>query len=329
MDAVLVTGGAGYIGSHAARALSASGSVPVALDNLQNGHESFVRWGPIVVADILDRGALDAVFQEYRPRAVLHFAGRIDAAESVAHPDWYFRTNVEGTRTLLQAMQANGVNSLVFSSSASVYGNGHGGPIAEETPVDPISPYGQSKDEAETAIRASERKFGLRSVSLRFFNAAGASVEDQLGEAHDPETHAIPLAIAAASNGTSFRIFGTDYGTPDGTAVRDFVHVRDLANAHVLALDYLDQGGETAAFNLGAGTGSSVRDVLSEVEAATGKQVKVIEEARRPGDAEHLVSDCSLAQERMGWRPQHSDLSEIIASAWRWHIDPHRAILND
>lgn len=319
MGNVLVTGGAGYIGSNSAKALAESGSTPVTLDNLQSGTEEFVRWGPLVVADILDRAALDAAFQAYRPEAVLHFAGRIDATESLAHPDLYHRTNVDGTRTLLEAMQAHGVTNLVYSSSASVYGAAHRAPIPEDAPFDPVTPYGKSKCDAEVVIRELGEAFGLRSVSLRYFNAAGASAQGEIGEAHDPETHIIPLAIAAAVNNTPFRIFGTDYDTPDGTAVRDYLHVEDLADAHVRAVEYLNGGGSSAAFNLGTCQGASVRDVPSAIELVAGEPVPVVEAPRRPGDPPHLVAHCSRAHAQLGWRARQSCLAEIVSSAWQWH----------
>ncbi len=319
MGTVLVTGGAGYIGSHTAKVVAATGSTPVTLDNLENGHEDFVRWGPLVVADILDRAALDAAFQTYRPEAVLHFAGRIDATESLAHPDLYDRTNVDGTRTLLEAMQTHNVTKLVYSSSASVYGAAHRAPIPEDAPFDPATPYGKSKCDAEVVIRELGREFSLRWACMRYFNAAGAALGGEIGEAHTPETHLIPLAIGAAVDGPPFRIFGTDYDTSDGTAVRDYIHVEDLADAHVRAVEYLSEGGSSAAFNLGTGQGASVREVLSAVELVAGEPVPVIEEPRRPGDPPHLVADCSRAHAQLGWRAHQSSLAEIVSSAWRWH----------
>ena len=272
-----------------------------------------------MVADVLDRAALNAAFEEHRPDSVLHFAGLIDSAESVAQPDKYFRTNVDGTRALLECMQAHKVTKLVFSSSAAVYGNNHDNSIREEDAGDPATPYGKSKFDAEAVIRELGSAFGLRWAALRYFNAAGASAEGEIGEAHDPETHVIPLAIAAAVNGTAFRIFGTDYDTPDGTAVRDFVHVDDLADAHLRALGYLSQGGSSDAFNLGAGTGVSVLDVLREVEIAVGKPVATAPEPRRPGDAPQLISNWARAESQLGWRPNRSGLDNIVSSAWHWH----------
>jgi UDP-arabinose 4-epimerase len=319
MGTVLVTGGAGYIGSHTAKAVAATGTTPVTLDTLENGHRDFVRWGPLVVADVLDRAALDAVFDEHRPEAVLHFAGLIDSADSVAHPDKYFRTNVEGTRTLLSCMETHNVTNLVFSSSAAVYGNDHNRPIRENDTGIPATPYGQSKYDSEAAIRHAAEDLGLRWTALRYFNAAGASAQGEIGEAHDPETHLVPLAIAAAVNRTAFRVFGTDYDTPDGTSVRDFVHVEDLADAHVRALGYLSQGGSSDVFNLGAGQGASVLEVLREVEIAVGKPVETSPEPRRPGDAPQLVADWARAAKKMGWRPDRSGLDHIVSSAWQWH----------
>jgi len=319
MATVLVTGGAGYIGSHTAKVLAATGATAVTLDTLEQGHEEFVRWGPLVVADVLNRTALDAAFNAYRPVAVLHFAGLIDSAESVVQPDKYFRTNVEGTRTLLEAMRAHDVTTLVFSSSASVYGNDHGTPIREDAGGEPVTPYGQSKYDAEAAIREAAADSGLRWAALRYFNAAGGSAQGEIGEAHDPETHMIPNAIAAALNDHPFRVFGTDYDTPDGTAVRDYVNVEDLAEAHIQAMEYLVRGGTSGAFNLGAGKGASVLEVLQEVGNAAGKPVQTILEPRRAGDAPHLVSDWRRAEKKLGWRPLRSGLDQIVSSAWAWH----------
>ena len=319
MTTIVVTGGAGYVGSHIAKALSRAGHVPVVIDDLSGGHRDNVRWGPLVVADLNDRRAVTEAFRVHRPSAVVHCAGRIDAAASFAESDRYHRDNVAATQALLQAMEGQGIGALVFSSSAAVYGTGASSAIAEDAPLDPISPYGHSKVAAERCISEESQRLSLRWLALRYFNAAGADPDGELGEGHEPETHAIPLAIAAARGGTPFRLFGTDYPTPDGTAIRDYVHVADLADCHVRAVDALLAGQPSGVFNLGSERGTSVRELLAAVSGQAGRAVPTVEEKRRAGDAAVLVADSSRARHDLGWRPSPGDLDRIVASAWSWH----------
>lgn len=319
-NTVLVTGGAGYIGSHACKALAQAGYSPVACDNLVYGHRWAVRWGPLEEGDIADRSWLDALLERYRPAAVMHFAAYAYVGESVQDPGKYYRNNVAGTLTLLEAMRDHAVRHLVFSSTCATYGIPQHVPIGEETPQVPINPYGASKLMIERMLADFEVAHGLRSICLRYFNAAGADPDGEIGEEHDPETHLIPLAIRAAQLGdAALAIFGTDYATPDGSAVRDYVHVTDLAEAHVLALAELLAGRASAVLNLGTGRGHSVREVVSAVETVGSRQVPVREASRRAGDPPVLVADPKRAMERLTWQPTYSDLATIIETAWRWH----------
>jgi UDP-arabinose 4-epimerase len=322
---VLVTGGAGYIGSHACKVLAQAGYTPVTVDNLVYGHEWAVRFGPFERADVLDRAALDRVFARYRPSAVMHFAAFAYVGESVADPGKYYRNNVAGTLTLLEAMRDHGCGRLVFSSSCAVYGLPRILPLAEDHPQAPVSPYGASKAVSERMIEDFGQAHGLRSVCLRYFNAAGADPGGDLGEDHDPETHLIPLAVEAAlGRRPPLQVFGGDYPTPDGTAVRDYVHVLDLAQAHVAALRHLEAGGEPgpglmSAFNLGLGQGASVAEVLAAVKAVSGRAVPHTLAPRRAGDPPMLVAEAGLAGRVLGWRPRYTDIREIIRTAWDWH----------
>ena len=317
--AVLVTGGAGYIGSHACKALARAGHLPVALDNLVQGHEAAVRWGPLVAGDIRDRALVEGVIRAHRIDAVIHFAGHAYVGESMRDPGKYFATNVAGSLVLLEAMQACGVGRIVFSSTCATYGIPQSLPIRDEEVQRPINPYGESKLFVERALHWYGVAHGLRSVSLRYFNAAGADPDGELGEDHEPETHLIPLAIGAAlGRRPPLQIFGTDYPTPDGTAVRDYVHVSDLADAHVRALDYLEAGGESSAFNLGTGRGHSVREVVTSVERAAKRTLPRRDAARRAGDPASLVAAPGRTRERLGWTARRSDLDTIIGTAWRW-----------
>jgi UDP-arabinose 4-epimerase len=315
--AILVTGGAGYIGAHACKALAEAGWLPVAYDNLEHGHEAAVRWGPLERGNITDRARLDAVLAEHRPRAVMHFAAYTSVAESVADPGKYWRNNVEGTQSLLAAMRDHAIDRLVFSSTAAVYGTPDAVPIPESAPTRPINPYGETKLAMEQALAQAP---GLRSVALRYFNAAGADPDGMIGEEHDPETHLIPLALdAAAGRGQPLKLFGDDYPTPDGTCIRDYIHVTDLAHAHVRALDAIDRRAGFAAYNLGTGIGASVRQVIDTIARVTGNHVPHSVAPRRAGDPAELVADPARAMADFGWRPQVSDLDTIVATAWAWH----------
>ncbi len=317
---VLITGGAGYIGSHSAKALAGAGFYPVVVDDLRTGHRSAVRWGPLIEADLADKAALSKVFETYPIAAVIHFAGSAYVGESMDAPQLYFRNNVGGTLSLLESMLDYGVTRIVFSSSCATYGRPRTIPITEEHPQQPVNPYGESKLMVEKVLFWYARAYGLRYTILRYFNAAGADPDGELGEMHEPEPHLIPRVIAAALGSLSaVEVYGTDYDTVDGTAVRDYIHVTDLAEAHVAAMRYLESGGAPAAFNLGTGTGHSVRQVISAVEHISGREVPFEDLPRRAGDPAELVADAHEAVRRLAWRPRHSDLSSIVETAWNWH----------
>jgi UDP-arabinose 4-epimerase len=317
---ILVTGGAGYIGSHTCKALAASGHNPIVLDDLSVGHRWAVKWGPLVVGDIGDRALVTKTVKRFRICATIHFAAHACVAESVEQPRRYFENNVSKTLVLLDALLDAGVHKIVFSSSCATYGVPRGLPIAEGHPQSPISPYGASKLFVENVLNWYERAYGLRYMNLRYFNAAGADPDGEIGEDHTPETHLIPLVIATAQrHNPFFALFGTDYDTPDGTAVRDYVHVCDLASAHVKALDRLLAEGASASVNLGTGRGHSIRDVISAVEAISRRCVPVSESPRRTGDPPALIANSQLAWALLGWRPRKSDLLTIVRTAWDWH----------
>lgn len=325
---VLVTGGAGYIGSHACKALAAAGYLPVTYDNLSYGHDWAVKWGPLERGDILDRSRLDAVLLQHRPAAIMHFAAFAYVGESVTDPGKYYRNNVCGSLNLIEAARDHGIERFVFSSTCATYGVPDALPIRETTPQNPINPYGASKLMVERMLRDFGNAHGLRAIALRYFNAAGADAEGEIGEDHDPETHLIPLVLdAAAGRRADVTVFGTDYDTPDGTCVRDYIHVSDLADAHVRALQALDAGaaGDGDAFNLGNGHGFSVRQVIETVEQVTGRTVPVRYGPRRAGDPASLVSDAKLAGARLGWRPKTVGLQDIVSTAWAWHRGRHRS----
>ena len=315
---ILVTGGAGYIGSHVCKALAAAGFLPVSFDDLSRGHDWAVKWGPLVRGSLLDGEALDGAMADHRPAAIVHLAGFTYVGESVREPLLYYRNNVTGSLSLLEAATRHDVGALVFSSSAAVYGNPLASPIPEDHPMAPINPYGFTKMAVERFLADVEVSHGLRSVSLRYFNAAGADQEGEAGEAHDPETHLIPLVLSAVREGTPLTLFGTDYDTPDGTCIRDYIHVTDLAEAHVLALKSLLCGGPSRALNLGTGEGLSVREIIATAQEVTGSRVPVQVGARRPGDPPRLVSDPGRAGKSLGWTPRHSDIGTILGTAWRW-----------
>lgn len=325
MTSVLVTGGAGYVGSHSCKALAAAGLVPVTYDNLSRGQHEAVKWGPFEPGDIRDRNRLDEVLRRHRPAAILHCAAMAYVGESVADPASYYDNNVTGSLVLLEATRAAGIECVVFSSSCTVYGVPPAMPVSEDMPCAPISPYGRTKMIVEGMLRDYEAAYGMRSIALRYFNASGADPAGDTGENHDPEPHLIPRTLmAAAGELPHLDILGTDYPTPDGTAVRDYVHVTDLADAHVLALRELLAGGVSDSLNLGTGLGHSVRSIVAAVERITGRTVPVRIEPRRPGDPAALWAAPGRAEMRLGCKLSHSNLDTIIATAWAWHRRPKR-----
>jgi len=318
-ETILVVGGAGYIGSHTCLDLANKGFVPVVYDNFSNGHPEFVKWGPVEEGDIRDRARLDEVIARHKPAAILHFAALIEVGESVKDPVAFYENNVVGTLTLLSAAQAAGIKAFVFSSTCATYGLPQSVPLDETHRQVPINPYGQTKYIVEQALADYDRYTGFRSVILRYFNAAGADFEGRVGEWHKPETHAIPLAIdAALGRRAGFKVFGSDYETRDGTCVRDYIHVLDLADAHVRAVQYLLDGGDSVQLNLGTGTGTTVKELLSAIEDVTQQPFPVEYVGRREGDSTTLVANNDKAKAVLGWVPQY-DLSQIIQSAWNWH----------
>ncbi|MEM8699636.1 MAG: UDP-glucose 4-epimerase GalE [Pseudomonadota bacterium] len=320
MARILVTGGAGYVGAHASKALAAAGHSPIVFDNLGTGWRDAVRFGPLIEGDLLDPEALDKAFIEARPEAVMHFAALSNVGESAGEPNLYWRNNVSGTLNLLGAMRTHGVGRIVFSSTCATYGEASGAVLMENDPQAPINCYGRTKLAVERMLGDFEAAFGIRHVIFRYFNAAGASPDREIGEHHAPETHLIPLALDAVSGRRgALTIFGTDYPTPDGTCIRDYIHVMDLAEAHLLGVDWLLGGGASLALNLGSGAGFSVREVIDTAASVTGAPCPHVEGARRQGDPPRLVSGSDRAAEVLGWRPRRSDLAEIIADAWAWH----------
>jgi len=327
---VLVTGGAGYIGSHACKALAAEGYTPIAFDNMVYGHRDAVRWGPLEEGDILDRSRLDQVIAAYRPAAVMHFAAYAYVGESVADPRRYYRNNVAGTLSLLESVVDHDIERFVFSSSCATYGVPVAIPIPESHDQHPITPYGRSKRIIEQMLEDFGAAYGLRSTSLRYFNAAGADADGLIGEDHDPETHLIPLALdAAAGRRSEITVFGDDYDTPDGTCIRDYVHVSDLAGAHMLALRALESGSASAAYNLGTGAGYSVREVVQMVREVTGRHLRETTGSRRAGDPPRLISDASRIRRELGWSPRFPDLRTMVETAWNWHRARFGDLLED
>jgi UDP-glucose 4-epimerase len=319
MAKVLVTGGAGYVGAHICLALSRAGHEVVAYDNLSNGHAPFAKWGPLEHGDIRDRARLAAAFAAHRPDAVVHCAALIEVGVSVADPALFYDNNVAGALNVLDAMRPANCNAFVFSSTCAIYGAPQRLPLDEKHPQAPINPYGATKRMIEQASRDYAAAYGQKFAHLRYFNAAGAAAEEGIGERHDPESHALPLALfTLLGRRDAFRIFGTDYNTRDGTCERDYVHVLDLAGAHVRAVERLLGGGESLAANLGAGHGVTVRELLTAIERITGKPVPTITGARRPGDAPALVADNAHARRELGWTPGRA-IEDVVASAWRWH----------
>jgi len=320
---VLLTGGAGYIGSHANKLLSNNGIETVVVDNLSRGHREAVRWGRLEVLDLLDYEALLKLLQREKFDAVMHFAALIFVGESVREPETYYLNNVVGSLNLLRAMRASGVGRIIFSSTAAVYGEPRQIPIPEEHPTEPINPYGWSKLAIEKMIADFAQAYGLRSIIFRYFNAAGADPDCEVGENHDPENHLIPLVLKAVKDpGRTLRVFGTDYDTPDGTCIRDFIHVTDLAQSHVLGLKRLVQGAENDEpvkyYNVGNGSGFSVREVIRTATEVTGGKPGTEYTERRPGDAPQLVASSQKLKEELGWQPRYPDLKSIIEHAWAW-----------
>lgn len=320
MKKTLITGGAGYIGSHAAKALTRLGREVVVLDSLVNGHRDFLKWGRFEEGDLGDPAFIKSVFSRHDIGEVLHFAAFIAVGESVEKPDAYYGNNVRNTLNLLDAMLAADVKRLVFSSTAAVYGEPVTEIIAEDHPLSPLSPYAWSKRMIEQILADFDRAYGLKHVCLRYFNAAGADPDGEIGERHQPETHLIPLILHAALGlRDNITIFGTDYPTPDGTCLRDYIHVADLADAHVKALDFLESGGASRAFNLGNGNGFSVREIIDVAREVSGRDIPVTESARRPGDSPALVAASTAAREILQWQPQFADVRDIVRTAWNWH----------
>ncbi len=318
---ILVTGGAGYIGSHACKALAKAGYTPIAYDNLVYGHREAVRWGPLVEGDLADAKLLADTLSRFEVAAVIHFAAFAYVGESMVKPQLYFHNNVVNTLTLLDAMLAAKLRHIVFSSSCATYGTPARVPITEDTPQNPVNPYGESKLICERAIHWYGEAHGMTYAALRYFNASGADPEGEIGEAHDPETHLVPLVLATAlGRRAQIDIYGTDYPTPDGSAVRDYIHVQDLAEAHVAALARLLGGGTSLAVNLGTGAGHSVREVVDAAERITGRRIARREMPRRAGDPPVLVADVSRAKELLGWSARLSDLDSILTTAWAWHV---------
>ncbi|RUQ30773.1 MAG: UDP-glucose 4-epimerase GalE [Candidatus Competibacteraceae bacterium] len=318
---VLVVGGAGYIGSHMVKLLNLRGFEVTVLDNLANGHRDAVQGARFVLGDLYEREILDRLFGETHFDGVMHFASYIQVGESVREPAKYYRNNVFKTQNLLDVMVAHRVCNFIFSSTAAIFGEPIHIPMAEDHPKQPMNPYGRGKWMVEQMLEDYDTAYGLRSTCLRYFNAAGADPDGELGERHDPETHLIPLALQVASGRRpSITVFGDDYATPDGTCIRDYIHVNDLGEAHWLALQRLWEGGSSTAYNLGNGHGFSVREVIDTARAVTGREIPVEYGQRRPGDPARLVADARRAQAELGWKPRRADLATIITDAWRWEV---------
>ncbi len=319
-ESILVTGGAGYIGSHTCKALAKAGYTPVVYDNLSTGHAYSIKWGPFVQGDISDHARLAETIASFKPKAVIHFAANALVIESVQNPAKYYRNNLAGTLTLLETMQEHNVKNLLFSSTCATYGHPQFTPITEDHPQAPVSPYGRTKWMAEQMMNDFSTAYGLKTIFLRYFNAAGADLETQIGENHTPETHLIPSIIQAALGlKEEIVVYGTDFPTRDGSAIRDYIHVQDLADAHVRALQYLLEKETSAAINLGTGKGTSVLEIIDAVQKFCGKKIPVRLESRRPGEPSTLTANSHKAEELLGWHPTFSELPILIESAWKWH----------
>lgn len=317
---ILVTGGAGYIGSHTCKLLSQAGFVPVTYDNLVYGHRDAVRWGPFIKGDLFDTPLLQEAFNLHRPAAVIHFAAFAYVGESVGDPGKYYQNNVAGTINLLETMRRNTCSHIIFSSTCATFGIPETLPIGEDSPQLPVNPYGRSKLMIEQILADYDQAYGLKHIVLRYFNAAGADPTGEIGERHEPETHLIPLVIfAALGKRQAVEIYGTDYQTPDGTAIRDYIHVTDLADAHVKALQLLSAGEASSSFNLGTGAGTSVQEIIDAVSRIGGNKVPVKFGSRRQGDPPVLVAACRKATERLQWKPAFSDIDSILKTAWNFH----------
>jgi len=317
---ILVTGGAGYIGSHCCKELSKKGFQPVTIDNLVYGHKDFVRWGEFFEGDVGDPAHLKKCLAQYKIDAVMHFAAYAYVGESVEDPVKYYENNLRNTIQLLHAVLDNNIRYVVFSSTCATYGHPQKTPIDEDHPLNPINPYGKTKRMIEEILQDYQNAYGLKYISLRYFNAAGADPDTEVGEDHDPETHLIPLVLdAAIGKRKGIKVFGTDYETPDGTCIRDYIHVTDLAQAHILALQRLMGGADSNVYNLGNGQGFSVLEVIERARKITGKNIVVENSDRRPGDPPVLIAYNAKAVKELGWKPQHADIDDIIGTAWEWH----------
>ncbi len=317
---ILIVGGAGYIGSHVNKLLSLRGFETVTFDNLSRGHREFVKWGKFFEGDLLDIDRIRSCFERYPIEAVMHFSALAIVEESITHPEKYYRNNVIGTLNLLQVMREFGVRNFIFSSTCAIYGQPEKIPIKEDHPRRPINPYGKTKLIIEEALKDYDRSYGLRHINLRYFNAAGADPEAEIGELHFPETHLIPLVLYSAQGlKEEVKIFGTDYPTRDGTCIRDYIHVMDLADAHIKALQYLMDHERSDSFNLGSGSGYSVREVIESVKRVTRMELRVVEAERREGDPPVLISNSQKALEVLGWKPRYGDIETIIETAWKWY----------
>ena len=323
---ILVTGGAGYIGSHCCKALSEAGFNPVCFDNFSTGHSHFVKWGPVIKDDVRNTDAVLQALRQHNVVAVMHFAASSAVGESVVNPEKYYANNVGGTLSLLRAMREYGCDRLVFSSTGAVYGDASSEPISEAAVCDPVNPYGASKLMIEQILKDYRTAYQLRSICFRYFNASGADSSGDIGELRDPETHLIPRAMMRLlGHVPEFAVFGTDYDTPDGTAIRDYIHVNDLAAAHVLAVKVLIAGHAGGIYNLGTGSGYSVKEILKNISAETAQDVPFVLKARRAGDPPILVANPAAVERELGFKPRYSDLPTIIRSAWKWHRKAHPA----
>lgn len=317
---ILIVGGAGYIGSHVNKALNEAGYETLILDNLSYGHKESIKWGTFVKCDLADVNKVDEIFTKYDITAVMHFSSFIDVGESVTNPEKYYYNNVVNTMNLLHVMLKHDVKKFIFSSTCATYGIPQKIPLVEDHPQNPINPYGMTKLMVEKILHDYDEAYGLKSVILRYFNASGADKTAEIGEWHNPETHLIPLILdAALGKREDIKIFGTDYDTPDGTCIRDYIHVTDLADAHIRSLKYLEDNNESNQFNLGNGLGFSVREVIESVKNVTGRDFKVTETTRREGDPAILIGSSEKANKILGWNPQYTNIDQIVETAWKWH----------